>query len=411
MPERPYTSFSKIWTFDDFEKSHGKFTELREQGRNSDGHPFKLCIFRGDRETRASLYSRIDTLNEENIRNKHAQLYVGQLEGRERFVVLDDSWEDWCDIPLENPYKCACLGFLYRNPKTRGIEIVYEAAFMVIVKTVKEEDVPFTISYRNMGFRMDCPVLFIEPENLEDSPTIISLHSIEFRASVSKTEDLYFIESNTTLKLYYRNQEMFLSIFAEKALDNLILEYYYWERKVANMYHSSKGGYYLLGSRWYENFLEHLEKKKSYVDSFNIHNILEDLQVEVSEFEHTKVGGDDRYLILRKASITDSKAEKDRYISHLIGIGEQVIYEDRGVGFLWKQAEAFRKEHPIGVYEGELLEVEKKKIIQKYSKEEHLHIVLLDELYSLRDQMSTLSSVESTLNSLRELIFNKLWFC
>lgn len=51
------SDITTIWTFSSFEKKHGPFEGFRKIGRNSDGKLFKLCVFRNDRETLASLYS------------------------------------------------------------------------------------------------------------------------------------------------------------------------------------------------------------------------------------------------------------------------------------------------------------------------------------------------------------------
>lgn len=91
---------SKVWTFTKFEEQYGQFEGFRYCRRSICGKPFKLCIFRNDRETRASLYSGIETWSEEYIRAHSDQLYVGQLRDSLRFTVFDESWEDWIKVCL-----------------------------------------------------------------------------------------------------------------------------------------------------------------------------------------------------------------------------------------------------------------------------------------------------------------------
>ncbi len=102
------SDLTTVWTFSSFEKEHGSFEGFRELGRNSDGKPFVLCVFRNDRETLASLYSGIEHWTEGEIREKAGILYVGKLNTG-RYTVFDESWADWekvCLIPKDVQDEC-----------------------------------------------------------------------------------------------------------------------------------------------------------------------------------------------------------------------------------------------------------------------------------------------------------------
>ena len=102
------SDLTTVWTFSSFEKKHGSFEGFRELGRNSDGKPFNLCVFRNDRETLASLYSGIENWTEKEIREKAGTLYVGKLNTG-KYTVFNESWTDWkhvCHIPKDVQDEC-----------------------------------------------------------------------------------------------------------------------------------------------------------------------------------------------------------------------------------------------------------------------------------------------------------------
>ena len=136
------SDITTVWTFSSFEKKHGAFVGFRELGRNSDGKPFNLCVFRNDRETLASLYSGIEHWTEGEIREKTMKLYVGKLNTG-RYTVFDDSWADW---------KKVCL-----IPKNVQDDCLRQAALEEMEERIKEDEelneVIDTKSYRD--FRED----------------------------------------------------------------------------------------------------------------------------------------------------------------------------------------------------------------------------------------------------------------
>ena len=127
-----------------------------------------------------------------------------------------------------------------------------------------------------------------------------------------------------------------------------------------------------------------IKNYKSYIDNIDINDILKTLYVKVSESYRCKRGDDDTYSIFRTARLTDESIVIDDYLKEIIGIGERVcIYEDSGytsVYNLANYAEGFRAKHPIGEYEGDMLEQEKQRIIAQYSKEEHMAYLFYTQL-------------------------------
>lgn len=122
-----------------------------------------------------------------------------------------------------------------------------------------------------------------------------------------------------------------------------------------------------------DKYIDIIAEIKKYVDSFDINVLLSDLSVSVHDFERNKVGGDNSYYIYKTVSISDERAKNDDYLKRTIGLGEKNIYSDSGyTGFLRHYAEDFIDKHPLGNYTGELLERERRNIISKYSKEEHV---------------------------------------
>ena len=143
-----------------------------------------------------------------------------------------------------------------------------------------------------------------------------------------------------------------------------------------------------------------IKKYKSYIDKIDINDILKTLYVNVSESYRCKIGDDDTYSIFRTARITDESIVIDDYLKDIIGIGERVcIYKDSGytsVYNLANYAEGFRAKHPIGEYEGDMLEQEKQRIIAQYSKEEHM-------AYLFYSQLRKQAEVERVFNKWMEL--------
>lgn len=115
---------------------------------------------------------------------------------------------------------------------------------------------------------------------------------------------------------------------------------------------------------------------KEYIDSINLEKILDSLWVKVWDCHITKIGGDDRYYVNREAKLLDGTNITDPYLNNIIGLGERCIESDSGY------TSHFPKPNiPFGVYENETLEAEKRKIIDRYSKEEHMGWLFYNQLF------------------------------
>lgn len=116
---------------------------------------------------------------------------------------------------------------------------------------------------------------------------------------------------------------------------------------------------------------------KRIVESYNMKEILSSLNVVVSDFYRSKVGGDDSYRIDRSAWLSDKSAKTDEYINKVIGIGEKCIHSDSGYT---SNLRAYAPDVYIGKYMDEELEKEKQRILSKYSKEEHMAYLIFSKL-------------------------------
>ena len=143
-----------------------------------------------------------------------------------------------------------------------------------------------------------------------------------------------------------------------------------------------------------------------HINSCDIIQTLNSLYVEVTDYYRSKVGDDDSYYIYRTARLQDDTIQCDSYIKQLIGLGERIqIYKDSGyTNQLVSYARDFLKIHPIGIYEGEVLEAEKQRIIKSYSREAHMAYLFYEQLDKQKDALQTKSKWENIrLSAINEL--------
>lgn len=153
----------------------------------------------------------------------------------------------------------------------------------------------------------------------------------------------------------------------------------------------------------FDNMYKVIHGIKDYVNSFEIEDLLQDLEVEVSEHFRHKIGDDDSYSVHRQATLSSPIANNDNYLKNLIGIGGTQIYSDSG----YCSAESMRLENLItGKYTGQILEDEKQKIISSYSKEEHLGYILSDLLSIIIRNYSEVDGWNSFLITYRDFLIN-----
>ena len=144
----------------------------------------------------------------------------------------------------------------------------------------------------------------------------------------------------------------------------------------------------------------------NYINSINIENILSSLYVKVWDYHRTKIGDDDTYYVYREARLLDGTIVTDPYLRHIIGLGDECIEKESGYTSYFS-----RPNIPFGIYEGEDLEKEKRKIIASYSKEEHMGWLFYNQLFKQEDIKSEISKlsdrINKTIDELEEKFFYK----
>lgn len=106
------------------------------------------------------------------------------------------------------------------------------------------------------------------------------------------------------------------------------------------------------------------------LDSYDLNNILSSLCVTDDLHCHFKAGEGYDNTLYHTKFLTDKSVRTDEYINKIIGIGTETL-DSGGYGY-----------HNAGhvVYEGEKLEEEKKKILSRYSKIEHMAYLIFSKL-------------------------------
>ena len=138
---------------------------------------------------------------------------------------------------------------------------------------------------------------------------------------------------------------------------------------------------------------------KKIVESFNMEEILSSLNVVVTDFYRSKIGGDDSYRINRSAWLSDKSAKTDEYINKVIGIGEECIHSDSGYT---SNLRAYAPDVYIGEYKGEELEKEKQSIISKYSREEHMAYLIFSKLEEKESAIIEREEWKESINELKK---------
>lgn len=141
-----------------------------------------------------------------------------------------------------------------------------------------------------------------------------------------------------------------------------------------------KSQYISSDNKFDDSYKSIISKYKKYIDSINLPSLLSSLYVKVWDTHISKVGGDDRYYVYRYAELKDGTIIDDEYLVDLIGLGKVCILED------WGYTSHFeRPDIPFGEYSGEVLKEEKRKIISKYSKEEHMGWLFSHQLFKQKE--------------------------
>lgn len=147
-----------------------------------------------------------------------------------------------------------------------------------------------------------------------------------------------------------------------------------------------------------------ISKFKEYIDSIDLERILDSLWVKVWDYHRTKIGDDDTYSVYREAKLLDDTTITDSYLKYIIGLGKECIERDSGYTSYFQKPNI-----PFGVYENEVLAAEKRKIIDKYSKEEHMGWLFYDQLFKQEALKGDLDNWEERRKSALKVLENR--FC
>ena len=115
-----------------------------------------------------------------------------------------------------------------------------------------------------------------------------------------------------------------------------------------------------------------------FVDSINLNTILSTLTVTINDNYHHKAGGDDTYYVFKTISVNNSLANSDIYLRKVINIGNTELHYERGLGLI--NTTVFK----TGPITGEELEKERKRIINSYSREEHISVLVAEAVLQER---------------------------
>ena len=138
---------------------------------------------------------------------------------------------------------------------------------------------------------------------------------------------------------------------------------------------------------------------KEYIDTIDIKQLVDSLYVKVWDFQKTKIGGDDTYYVYREAKLLDGTTITDPYLIEIIGLGKNCIEKDGGYTSHFE-----RPNIPFGVYENDILAAEKLRIVNNYSKEEHMGWLFYDQLFKQEKLKNELNEWnDRRLHSISEL--------
>lgn len=236
-----------------------------------------------------------------------------------------------------------------------------------------------TNNYHNLAY----PVLFnLNGDSINE---IIFLKDLEIVSNSTKENidgfSILRLHENDMFCLQHNgNSNLFEVGYSEKEKEfTLLLVNYTASQMLTQKYADSSN--YISAS---DEHIDYRWKKvistyKNYIDSIDLQNLLSSLYVKVWDHHFLKVGGDDRYYVYRLAYLQDGTNIEDPYLKELIGLGEVCIEKDSGYTSYFE-----RPNIPFGEYEGEVLEDEKKRIISKYSKEEHMGWLFYHKLFEQR---------------------------
>ena len=264
------------------------------------------------------------------------------------------------------------------------------------------------LCYENQGFRFYSLKKHELPRKYQDitSNYYMFCYPIICRVIDDEISELYFIEDLPLLsdkkskspfklkiedrgywgpsaKLYFKNNEFqvkFTLSNKEERLLELLTTIGAAKKRMTELYEAC---HYIAPERydWDDSFVmfDLLHK----LNSVDLKSILSSLYVEIRDlYLHSRRECDWVYEVKRTARLDDDNVVVDKYISDLIGLGENVVIH-QNYGYKCneeKESLEFIEAHPIGVYKGRQLQREKKRIISKYSRECHMASLIFEEI-------------------------------
>ncbi len=261
-------------------------------------------------------------------------------------------------VSIDGPYKYygeAITLFLVYDSEREQCQVVYEKSveYKIDRETIRGD--LFLLSVINE----------LEVANSKPiGPSIINGVSDSFNGIniiVKKKDSPYFSSSRSP---WSRNIQLFKEINKKLVQFSLVendwVEYVY-ENK---LYERFSRNLSTIFSQYIKDYLTKREELRKY----DISEIVKDLSIELSEHFLTKVGGDDRYFVDEKRTISFPTSHLDEYLKEYIKLGDRTIHGDSGYTY----ARNMRIENlNVGIWNAEDTKPIKQKLIDEYSVDEH----------------------------------------
>lgn len=150
-----------------------------------------------------------------------------------------------------------------------------------------------------------------------------------------------------------------------------------------------------------------ISKYQKIIDSFDITKIVSSLRIQNVDYMCKKIGDDESYYIDRVVELEDKNVIVDDYIRSLVGIGTENIYSDTGFMLAEKlkmEAQDFIDKNPLGLYSDEKLNIEKQRIIDKYSREAHMAFLFFEQFEKIEKANKKIVQEKLALDKLLDIL-------
>jgi hypothetical protein len=264
------------------------------------------------------------------------------------------------------------IGYYYHFPRNKEIE--YE----LIIGYVDGWYRCFLVgrgglsgNYRNLlsnYYTYDFPVVFTIGDNNIVRKAYF-LNDLPICENIADEKTNIFISSGRT------NEFPFLYINREKVVDNksysplerrfirLFVEQTYLSRSLQLINKKNEE----IAEKCKDKHRIALKKHIEYVLNLNIEEVVSSLSINVWDIHRNKIGGDDTYTVYKTVELSDKSLYIDGYLNYYLGLGEKCIIEERGFTSHFPHPEI-----RFGLYDETQLKIEREKLINGYSKVNHL---------------------------------------